>query len=42
MVGQAERLALVPSGTIEHHDHVVIAVSDLVEEDLHAVGIDVG
>ena len=42
IVGQAEATAFVPAGAIEHHDQIVarVAAGNLVEEDLHAVGVD--
>ena len=40
--GQTGGVALVPAGAIEHHhDGVVgVATGDFVEEDLHALGVD--
>ena len=42
IVGQAEVFAFVPAGAIKDHDDVVVwvAAGDLVEEDLHAIEID--
>lgn len=42
IVGQTEILAFVPAGAIEHHNHVVVrlATGNLVNEDLHAVRVD--
>ena len=44
VVGQVEVVALVPASAIEHHQDVVVGVAsgDFVEEELHAVGVDMG
>ena len=43
IVREMEVLGFVPAGAIEDHDDIVVRVAtgNLVEEDLHALGIDV-
>ena len=38
-----EAVTAMPTGTINHHDNVLVGVTrrDLIEEELHALGIDV-
>lgn len=44
VVGQSERLALMPAGAVEHHQDTVLwmARGDFVQKELHAVAVDVG